>query len=147
MNLPKLARELNVHVRTLQAAARTGRLEVTYSTRSVFGRPQRLATRAAGTIFLRTYYKRYGGQPVGRFTVPTEVPADSGKRLRRLRTHLKLSLTDRAELVGAANKAVVYQWESGKRLLSPIFWERILLLEQRITRAATCSAKIEPGRP
>ena len=37
LTLPQLATELHVHVRTLQAAARTGRLEVQYSTRSIFG--------------------------------------------------------------------------------------------------------------
>lgn len=37
--LDRLAAELGVHVRTLQAAARTGRLEVQFSSRSVFGRP------------------------------------------------------------------------------------------------------------
>ena len=41
-----LARELGVHQRTLRAAARTGRLAVTFSSRSAFGLPIRLATRA-----------------------------------------------------------------------------------------------------
>jgi DNA-binding transcriptional regulator YiaG len=39
--LAELAKELGVHVRTLQAAARTGRLETQFSVRSVFGRPIR----------------------------------------------------------------------------------------------------------
>ena len=52
LTLPALAKEMHVHVRTLQAAARTGRLEVHYSVRSVFGRPLRLSTRAAGKAFL-----------------------------------------------------------------------------------------------
>jgi hypothetical protein len=43
MNLPALAAQLDVHLRTLQAAARTGRLEVHHSERSVFGRPLRLS--------------------------------------------------------------------------------------------------------
>src|SRR5678815_263740 len=46
------AHELGVHVRTLQAAARTGRLDTHFSTRSVFGRPMRFASRAAGAEFL-----------------------------------------------------------------------------------------------
>ena len=50
--LDQLARELHVHVRTLQAAARTGRLDATFSVRCVFGRPIRYATRAAGERFL-----------------------------------------------------------------------------------------------
>ena len=56
-SLPDLAADLRVHVRTLQAAARTGRLEVHYVTRSVFGRPLRLSTLAAGKVFLRTTTK------------------------------------------------------------------------------------------
>ena len=130
LNLPDLATELNVHVRTLQGAARTGRLEVTYSTRSVFGRPLRLSTRAAGREFLQTYYKRYSGQPDGGFELPRPVPADCQRRVRELRLRLSLSLRDMAELVGAANRAVVYQWESGKRMPSSIFWERILRLSR-----------------
>ena len=39
--LDRLASELGVHVRTLQAAARTGRLEVEFDRRSVWGRPRR----------------------------------------------------------------------------------------------------------
>ena len=62
--LDRLASELGVHVRTLQAAARTGRLEVRFSTRSVFGRPMRLTTRAAGEHFKRTHYRRFAGQTV-----------------------------------------------------------------------------------
>src|SRR5678816_3604931 len=50
--LLELARELGVHVRTLQAAARTGRLQAHFSVRSVFGRPMRCASRAAGQQFL-----------------------------------------------------------------------------------------------
>ena len=45
--LAQLARELNVHVRTLQAAVRTGRLEAHFSVKSVFGQPRRRATRVA----------------------------------------------------------------------------------------------------
>ena len=60
--LAQLAADRQVHVRTLQAAARTGRLAVTFSTRSVFGRPRRCATRAAVDAFLATHYRRFGGQ-------------------------------------------------------------------------------------
>ena len=62
LSLDQLARELGVHQRTLRAAARTGRLQVTFSSRSAFGRPIRLATRAAGQAFMRKDYRRYGGQ-------------------------------------------------------------------------------------
>ena len=47
LSLADRARELGVHVRTLQAAARTGRLETQFSVRSVFGRPIRTASREA----------------------------------------------------------------------------------------------------
>ena len=33
-----------------------------------------------------------------------------------------------ARLVGAAGKAVVYQWEARKRTPSPLFWQRIIAL-------------------
>ena len=142
LNLPDLAKELKVHVRTLQAAARTGRLEVQYAVRSVFGRPRRLSTRAAGRVFLRTYYRRYRGQPVGRFALPPTVPEDYARRLRHLRNCLRLSQADLAELVGAANKAVVYQWESGKRVPSPVFWDRVLV----VGRAGVASSPRVPLR-
>jgi DNA-binding transcriptional regulator YiaG len=148
LTLPALATQLNVHLRTLQAAARTGRLKVRYSERSVFGRPLRHSTMAAGKGFLRTYYKRYSGQPVGRFEVPAPVPHGCGLHLRKLRRRFKISQSDLAELVGAANKAVVYQWESGKRTPSPVFWERVLTLNSRPTvTAARGSVKIGQVRP
>ena len=56
MSLDQLARELGVHQRTMRAASRTGRLQVTFSSRSAFGRPIRLATRAAGQAFMRKEY-------------------------------------------------------------------------------------------
>ena len=60
--LSQLAAELGVHIRTLQAAARTGRLDVHFDERSVFGRPRRSASRAAGQKFKRTHYRRFAGQ-------------------------------------------------------------------------------------
>ena len=62
LSLDQPARELGVHQRTLRAAAGTGRLRVTFASRSAFGRPIRLATRAAGQSFMRKDYRRYGGQ-------------------------------------------------------------------------------------
>ena len=69
LTLPALATQLNVHVRTLQAAARTGRLEVQYSERSVFGRPLRLSTLSSRkTIFadLLQAVQRPTGRPFRR---------------------------------------------------------------------------------
>ena len=37
-----------------------------------------------------------------------------------------------AALVGAANRGVVSQWESGKRVPSPFFWEWIAKLSRRL---------------
>jgi DNA-binding transcriptional regulator YiaG len=117
--LAQLARELHVHVRTLQAAARTGRLQVTFSSRSAFGRPIGLATRAAGQVFMRTDYRRYGGQSPAVVPLPS-VPDDYDARLKRLRRSLRLTQDDLARRIGAANKAVVYQ-----RTPSPVFWKRV----------------------
>jgi len=122
--LGQLAAELGVHVRTLQAAARTGRLEVRFSTRSVFGRPMRLASRAAGAQFKRTHYRRFAGQAVCAAPLPS-VPTDYDEQLKRLRRRLRLTQEGLARRVGAARKAVVYQWESRKRTPSPVFWQRI----------------------
>ena len=73
--LDQLARELHVHLRTLQAAARTGRLDAHFSVRSVFGRPIRSASRAAGEQFMATHYRRFSGQEICPAPLPT-VPND-----------------------------------------------------------------------
>ena len=122
--LDRLASELGVHVRTLQAAARTGRLEVRFSTRSVFGRPLRLATRAAGEQFKRTHYRRFAGQAICAAPLPS-VPADYDQQLKHLRRQLRLTQEGLVQRIGAARKAVVYQWESRKRTPSLVFWQRI----------------------
>ena len=129
--LGRLASELGVHVRTLQAAARTGRLDVLFFTRSVFGRPLRLATRAAGEQFKRTHYRRFAGQTVCAAPLPS-VPADYDQQLKRLRRRLRLTQEGLARRVGAARKAVVYQWESRKRTPSPVFWQRIESLSRDV---------------
>ena len=36
-----------------------------------------------------------------------------------------------AHRIGAAGKAVVYQWESRRRVPSPVFWRRVEELESR----------------
>ena len=87
VSLDQLARELGVHQRTLRAAARTGRLQVTFSSRSVFGRPVRLATRTAARAFMRKDYRRYSGQSRAVAPLPS-VPDDYAERLRQLRRRL-----------------------------------------------------------
>jgi transcriptional regulator with XRE-family HTH domain len=122
--LDQLARELGVHQRTLRAAARIGRLQVQFSIRSVFGRPIRLATRAAGQAFLRTHYRHYGRKGLDVPPLPS-VPNDYDKRLKNLRHRLGLTQVALARHIGAANRAVVYQWESRQRRPSPVFWQRV----------------------
>jgi DNA-binding transcriptional regulator YiaG len=124
LSLDQLAREFGVHERTLPAAARAGRLQVTFSSRSAFGRPIRLATRTAVQAFMRKDYRRFGGQSPAVAPLPS-VPADYDARLKRLRRELELTQDDLARRVGAANKAVVYQWESRKRRPSPVCWKRV----------------------
>jgi len=105
----QLAQELRVHVRTLQTAVRTGRLEAQFSVKSVFGRPRRLATRAAAEQFMATHYRRFGGQKPCPAPLPT-VPPDYDQQLRALRRRLLLTQDALARRIGAAGKAVVYQW-------------------------------------
>ena len=64
--------------------------------------------------------------------LPT-VPEDYDERLRQLRRRRRLHLTQGALALrlGAAGKAVVYQWESRKRTPSPVLWQRILGLKGR----------------
>jgi DNA-binding transcriptional regulator YiaG len=129
VSLDQLARELGVHQRTLRAAARTGRLQVTFSSRSAFGRPIRLATRTAARAFIRKDYRRYAGQSPAVLPL-TVVPQDYDQCLKRLRRRLRLTQHDLARRIGAANKAVVYQWESRQRKPSPVFWQRVEVLSE-----------------
>ena len=127
--LDQLARELGVHPRTLQAAARTGRLATHFSARSVFGRPIRFASRAAGQRFLATHYRQFSGQQT--YPLPLLiVPDDYDKQLRDLRQRLHVTQGELARRIGAAGKGVVYQWESRKRMPSPVLWQRVLELKR-----------------
>lgn len=126
--LARLARELGVHIRTLQAAARTGRLKTQFSARSVFGRPMRFASRDAGEQFIVRYYRCFGGQEICPAPLPT-VPDDYDKQLRDVRRRRRLTQGALARRIGAAGKAVVYQWESRKRTPSPVLWQRVLDLD------------------
>lgn len=136
LSLDQLARELGVHQRTLRAAARTGRLDVQFSSRSVFGRPVRRATRVAGARFMDTHYRLFAGHAICPVPLPA-VPPNYHQRLRILRRRLGLSQDALARRVGAAGKAVVYQWESRKRTPSAVFWQRVLKLEELQPLACT----------
>jgi DNA-binding transcriptional regulator YiaG len=125
--LQVLADELHVHVRTLRAAAHDGRLAATFGPRPFFGKLTATATREAGARFMAMWYRRTYGRgrhqlvPVCRVSVPTNYVSV----LVGLRRRLGFSQQQFAAKVGAASKAVVYQWESGKRKPSPVFWLRI----------------------
>lgn len=134
MPLQVLADELHVHVRTLRAAAHDGRLAATFGPRPFFGKLTATATREAAERFMATWYRRTYGRgrrrPVPVFRVI--VPANYAARLVGLRHRLGLSQQQLAAKVGAAGKAVVYQWESGKRKPSPVFWVRLDRLLRRV---------------
>ena len=127
--LAQLARELHVHVRTLQAAARTGRLDTVFSVRSVFGRPMRFASRAAGERFIARHYRCFNGQALCPAPLP-RVPHDYDEQLRDLRRRKGLTQAALARRIGAAGKAVIYQWESRKRTPSTVLWQRIREFER-----------------
>ena len=127
--LPVLALLVGVHAKTLRAAARDGRLPVTYDTRTTFRRLRARATPAAARAFRRSYYGRKV-RPADRRAPLTwaSVPRDYDAQIRALRRARGLSQAQLATLVGAARKAVVYQWEARKRTPSPLFWQRIAAL-------------------
>ena len=124
--LPVLALLIGVHVKTLRAAARDGRLPVTYDTKTTFRHLRARATLAAAKYFRHAYYGR-PVKPVDRRAPLTwaSVPSDYDAKIRALRRARGLSQGHLATLVGAARKAVVYQWEARKRCPSPVFWTRI----------------------
>ncbi len=132
-SLPDLAIELGVHVRTLRDAARSGRLKVVYGNRVVFRNPVPKAGLVAGRAFMEQYYRRSYSRYAPRPRAPhrLEIPPDWAGRLVRIRQELHLTQARLAEQIGAASKAVVYQWESGKRKPSPVFWRRIQELIER----------------
>ena len=132
--LPVLALLIGVHVKTLRAAARDGRLPVTYNTRTTFRRLRARATLAAATQFRHAYYGRQV-RPADRRQPLTwaSVPEDYDAQIQAVRRAGGLSQAQLATLVGAAGKAVVYQWEARKRTPSPLFWQRLAALHRRLT--------------
>lgn len=130
--LQVLADELHVHVRTLRAAAHDGRLAATFGPRPYFGKLTATATREAGAQFMATWYRRTYGRGRRRLVAVCRVsaPTNYAAQLIGLRQRLGLSQEQLAAKVGAASKAVVYQWESGKRRPSPVFWVRIERLQR-----------------
>ena len=88
----------------------------------------RFASRDAGEQFIARHYRCFSGQEICPAPLPT-VPDDYDKRLRDLRRRRGLTQDALARRIGAAGKAVVYQWESRKRTPSPVLWQRVLELE------------------
>ena len=131
--LPVLALLIGVHVKTLRAAARDGRLPVTYDTRTTFRGLRARGTFVAATQFRHTYYGRQV-RPTDRRDPPSwaSVPEDYDAQIRALRGARGLSQAQLATLVGAAHKAVVYQWEARKRTPSPLFWQRLAALHREL---------------
>lgn len=148
--LQVLADELHVHVRTSRAAAHDGRLTATFSPRPYFGKLTATTTREAGARFMATWYRRTYGRGRRRL-VPVcrvSVPANYAAQLIRLRNRIGLSQQQLAAKVGAAGKAVFYQWESGKRKPSPVFWLRVERLQrQHSTSDVKCGARGTPIYP
>jgi DNA-binding transcriptional regulator YiaG len=131
-----LAAELGIHVRTLRAAAADGRLQATFSTRTYFGKVVARATRRSALEFLRRGYGN-SARTLGCTSPVASAPPDCAARIVRLRRQLHITQTELAERIGAANKAVVYQWETAKRTPSPLFWARLLRVRARVSRDAS----------
>ena len=140
--LPVLALLVGVHVKTLRAAARDGRLPVTYDTRTTFRRLRARATPADAKAFRRSYYGRTV-RPADRRAplMWASVPSDYDAQIRALRRARGLSQAELATLVSAAHKAVVYQWEARKRTPSPLFWQRLTALLAPAVSPSTTGAR------
>ena len=83
-----------------------------------------------------THYRRFAGQQACQSPLPT-IPDDYDLQLRTLRRRLRLTQDELVRRIGAAGKAVVYQWESRKRTPSPVLWQRVLRLACSGARPAT----------
>jgi DNA-binding transcriptional regulator YiaG len=128
--LSRLAHELKMNEVTLRSAARDGRLVVTYDPPAFLGRPVLRATRSAVEAFRRRYYRqttRWTARPEAPPQLP-HIPHDYDRRLVNLRSRLRLTQTQLALSIGAASKAVIYQWESRKRRPTALLWRRVLEL-------------------
>jgi DNA-binding transcriptional regulator YiaG len=126
--LQALAAEYHVHVRTLRKAAQDGRLKATFSARMAFGKGIAFASRDAVERFKRQYYRQTTQWNRPPRPAACIVPADYDRVVRVLRTSLELTQGAFAAQVGAANKAVIYQWESRRRRPSPVLWRRVTSL-------------------
>jgi DNA-binding transcriptional regulator YiaG len=115
LSLQMLAAENHMHARTLRKAAQDGRLQATFSTRMAFGKRVAFASRETVERFKRQYYRQTTQWNRPPQPATCLVPADYDRVVRALRTSLQLTQTSFAARIGAANKAVIYQWESKRR--------------------------------
>ena len=83
-----------------------------------------------------------GGQSICPAPLPT-VPRDYPQHLRALRCQLRLTHSGLARRIGAAGKAVIYQWESRKRTPSPVLWQRVEALTANQARRTARSQIVE----
>jgi DNA-binding transcriptional regulator YiaG len=128
--LETLAREFTISEKTLRRAAADGRLQAHFKTKTYFGNPIALATRAAVREFLAHAFGR-SSTVLGCRSPLASPPPDYASKIIRMRHRLQFTQAALATRVGAANKAVVYQWETGKRIPSPVFWARLLRVRSR----------------
>lgn len=128
--LGPLATEFGIHVRTLRAAARDGRLAATFEARSYFGHAVAWATRRAVRTFVVASLGK-SAKALGCRPALITAPPDYASRVIGIRRRLGISQAALARRVGAAHKAVVYQWECGKRKPSPVFWAKLMRLRLR----------------
>ena len=129
LSLAQLARELHVHQRTLHGAARAGRLEVQLLTRSrVWAADSARDTPCWCRLHGAVLQEMLFAVCVSARRFLTHVPADYDRQLKRLRRSLRMTQSELAKRVGAAGKAVVYQWESRQRQPSVVFLRRVLEL-------------------
>ena len=145
--LPVLALLIGVHVKTLRAAARDGRLPVRFDTRTTFRRLRARATLAAAQEFRRRYFGRQVRRADRRQPLTwASVPEDYDVQIRVRRRARSVSQAQFAAMIGAAGKAVVYQWEARKRCPSPVFWCRIRALDSALPDVAK-RAGLSPPPP
>ena len=99
----------------------------TYGTRTYYGHPVCLATRAAGNAFRHLYYRkttRWMARPPRPRPLPA-TPANYDLHILGLRSRLHYTQEQLAKAIGAASKAVIYQWESRRRKPSAALWRRV----------------------
>ena len=116
---------------------RDGRLPVTYDNKTTFRRLRARATPAAAQLFRRSYFGRHVRRADRRQPLTwASVPRTTMRRFACFGRERGVSQAQFAAMIGAAGKAVVYQWEARKRCPSPVFWCRIRDLDSALSEVA-----------